>query len=105
VKQLTLESEYVRKILAAYCSTPGTTGHVRRADRLLAAQLFTRGVPLKTVENALILAAARRLRPPEALPLSTIRSLAYFLPVIEELLELSISDDYFQYLRQRLQPR
>ena len=39
------------------------------------------------IENAFVLAAARRLmRPTDALPLGTIRSLAYVLPVIEEVL-------------------
>jgi hypothetical protein len=56
------------------------------------------------VENALVLAAARRLiRPDNAPPLGTVRSLAYFLPVIEEVLELRVSPDYFEYLRQKLQ--
>jgi len=60
---------------------------VRRPDRLLAAQLQQRGVPLVAVENALVLATARRLiRPADAVPLATIRSLAYFLPVIGEVL-------------------
>ena len=36
-------------------------------------------------------------------PLGTIRSLAYFLPVIEEVLELRVSPDYFQYLRHKLE--
>jgi len=35
--------------------------------------------------------------------LGAVRSLAYFLPVIEEVLELRVSPDYFQYLRQKLQ--
>jgi hypothetical protein len=35
--------------------------------------------------------------------LVAVRSLAYFLPVIEEVLELRINPDYFQYLRQKLQ--
>ena len=97
--------EYVRKLLDAYRRTPGTIGAVRRPDRLLAAQLHQRGVPLTAVENALVLAAARRLlRPAAAPPLPTVRSLAYFLPVIEEVLELKISEDYFQHLRRRLQP-
>ena len=38
-----------------------------------------------------------------AAPRGTIRSLAYFLPVIEEVLELRVSPDYFQYLRYKLQ--
>jgi hypothetical protein len=96
--------EYVRKVLEAYCHTSGTTGTVRRPDRLLAAQLHQRGVPLTPVENALILAAARRLlRSNTAPPLAMVRSLAYFLPVIEEVLQLKIKDEYFQYIRRRLQ--
>jgi hypothetical protein len=71
---------------------------------VLAAQLFQRGVSVSVIENAFVLAATRRLmRPAEAPPLATIRSLAYFLPVIEEVRELRVSPNYFQYLRQKLQ--
>ena len=95
--------EYIDKVLAAYRQTPATAGTIRRPDRLLAAQLHARGVPLRAVENALVLAAARRMiRPAEAPPLGTIRSLAYFSPVMEEVLELRISPDYFQYLRSKI---
>ena len=98
------QQEYLQKVLEVYRQTPGTTGQVRRPDRLLAAQLHQRGVPLIAVENALVLAAARRiLRPNTAPPLAPVRSLAYFLPVIEEVLQLKISTDYFQHLRHRLQ--
>jgi hypothetical protein len=97
-------SEYVRRILEAYCTTPGTCGVIRRADRLLAAELHERGVPAEAVENALILAAARRIiRPEDALPLATVRSLAYFVPVIEEVLEIKVSPEYYRYLRWKLQ--
>ena len=97
------QAEYVRKVLDVYRTTPGTTGSVRRADRLLAAQLYLRGVPLIAIENALVLAVTRRLvRPADALPLGTIRSLAYFVPVIEEVLEIKVGQDYFAYLRFRL---
>ena len=96
--------EYVRKLLDAYRHTPGTTGAIRRPDRLLAVQLYQRGVPLSAVENALVLAAARRLlRPATAPALATVRSLAYFLPVIQEVLELKVSEDYFQHVRRRIQ--
>jgi hypothetical protein len=54
-------------------------------------------------ENALTLAAARRLaRSADAPPLGIIRSLAYFSPVIEEVLSLPVSPEYFRYLRQRI---
>src|SRR3954451_18039627 len=38
--------EYVRLVLDAYRTTPGTCGHLRRPDRLLAIELYRRGVPL-----------------------------------------------------------
>ena len=95
--------EYVRKVLDAYRQTPGTTGNIRHQDRLMAAAWHDLAIPLKTVENALVLAAARRLlRPADAPPLATVRSLAYFQPVIDEVQELKVSDDYFQHLRRRL---
>ena len=97
------QEEYVRQVLEAYRKTPGTMGTVRRPDRLLAAQLHQRGLSVKVIENALVLAATRRLiRPFDAPPLGTIRSLAYFLPVIEEVLEMRVSPDYFEYLRHKL---
>ena len=96
--------DYVRRLLDAYRATPGTCGAVRRPDRLLAAQMHQRGVPLEAVENAFVLAAARRLiRPGGAAPLGTIRSLAYFSPVIEEVLQLQVGQEYFQHLRHKLQ--
>jgi len=97
------QRDYVRRLLQAYRATPGTCGVVRRPDRLLAVQLHERGVPLEAVENALTLAAARRLaRPADAPPLGIIRSLAYFSPVIEEVLRLQVSPEYFRHLRNRL---
>ena len=97
------QEEYIRQILEAYRKTPGTMGTIRRADRMLAAQLYQRGLSVKVIENALVLAATRRLiRPADALPLGTVRSLAYFLPVIEEVLESRVSPNYFDYLRYKL---
>jgi hypothetical protein len=97
------QQEYIRQVLEAYRKTPGTMGTVHRADRMLAAQLCQRGVSVAVIENALVLAATRRLvRPAGAPPLGAIRSLAYFLPVIEEVLESRVSPDYFHYLRPKL---
>jgi hypothetical protein len=97
-------ADYIDKVLSAYRRTPGTAGTIRRSDRLLAAQLHERGVPLMAVENALVLAAARRMiRSAGSPPLATIRSLAYFLPVIEEVLNLNVSPGYFQHLRHKIE--
>jgi hypothetical protein len=96
-------NEYIQQVLEAYLATPGTAGVARRPDRLFATRLFERGVSLETVGNALTLAAARRLaRPAGAPPLGTIRSLAYFSPVIEEVLQLKVGPEYFQHLRNKL---
>jgi len=103
-KQTSGREEYVRKVLEAYRKTPGTCGNVRPPDRKLAVQLYQRGVPLSMVENALVLAAVRRLiRPADAPPLATVRSLAYFIPIIEEVLETEVGEEYFQYARRKLQ--
>jgi hypothetical protein len=64
------QQDYVRGLLEAYRLTPSTSGVVRRPDRVLAVQLYERGVPLEAVENALVLAAGRRIvRPAGAPPL------------------------------------
>ena len=97
------QSQYVQRVLDGYRATPGTCGVVRKPDRDFAARLFERGVPLSAGENALVVAAARRLaRPADAPPLGVIRSLAYFSLVIDEVLELRISAAYFEHLRRRM---
>ncbi len=96
-------AEYVRRVLNAYRATPGACGVVRKPDRAFALALHTRGVPVEAVENALVLAASRRLtRPVDAPPLGIIRSLAYFAPVIDEVLASTVSQTYYDYLRHRL---
>jgi hypothetical protein len=98
------QCDYVRRLLDVYRATPGTSGVVRRPDRLLAAHLYERGVPLTAVENALVLAAIRRMvRPDGAAPLALIRSLAYFLPVSDEVLATDVSPNYYQHVRNKLQ--
>ena len=98
------KQDYIRKVLDAFCRMPGTTGVVRRNDRLLARDLYGRGVPLIVVENALVLAAARRLiRSPQAPALQPVRSLFYILPVIDEVLKARVSQDYYRYLQAKIE--
>ncbi len=79
---------YVRNLLARYVATPGVHGRVRPADRELAAKLYDQRVPLFAVQNAFILAAARRLQHNAYdTPLPPIRSVHYFVPVLREVLE------------------
>jgi hypothetical protein len=71
---------------------------------LSAFLVYERGIAVVVVENALLIAAVRRLiRSNTDLPLSPVRSLAYFLPVIQEVLQLRVGPDYFHYLRQKLE--
>ena len=86
---------YVQAVLAAYLGLPDTPPRSRPPDRRLAGQLHDRKIPLPTVIDALLLAAARRvLRSQDAHPLASVRSLYYFVPVIEELLETPLPKGY-----------
>jgi hypothetical protein len=80
-------AEYVQALLDLYRTVPGVLGHVRRADRDLAAWLFAQAVPFYAVRNAFLVAATRRVNHNSfASPMPPIRSLHYFLPVIREVL-------------------
>lgn len=94
---------YVVSVLTLYADQPDTPLRANLQDQRQARSWFDRGVPLAVVETALLLASLRRMtRPPDAPPLSRIRSLAYFQPVIEELLEDPAPDSYLRYLRFKL---
>jgi hypothetical protein len=96
-------SGYTAAVLNAYLQLPETPSKASCNDRQTAASLHARGVPLFVVESALLLASVRRLgRSPDMPPLSPIRSLAYFLPVIQEVFDTPISEDYLRYLRMKL---
>jgi hypothetical protein len=98
------QTEYVRQILQWYCRCPETVHQVRPLDRKLAVQLYHRQVPLAVVEAAILLATARRtFRWPDAPTLSPVRSLFYFVPVIEEILRQPLDAEYVRYLRYKLE--
>jgi hypothetical protein len=94
---------YVDRLLAQYQQLPGTLGRILRDDRRTAFALHNRGVPLDLVENAFVLATARRVLRSDADRLEPIRALRYFLPVIQEIVEAPPDPHYFAYLRRRLQ--
>ncbi len=94
---------YMDQVLESYRRTPGTLGRVRREDRRLALELYRRRVSLRVIQDAFLLAAARRsLRPFDAAPLTAVRSLHYFLPVIDELMATPLPDAYADYLKLKL---
>ena len=95
--------KYVEKVLQWYVELPETPWRCRQPDFNRAAQLHSEGIALETVESALLVGSLRRLdRRPNAPPLQPIRSLAYFIPVIEELTEIPLADGYLDYLRHKI---
>jgi hypothetical protein len=94
---------YVTTLLECYVQLPHTPDRARKHDRSLAMRLFKQNVPLDIAKAAFVLATSRRtFRPKNAPPLEPIRSLAYFLPVIEELQRTTPDPSYIHLLKQRL---
>lgn len=96
---------YVARVLSVYVELPDTPLRAGLSDHALAHRLQARGVPYEVVETALLLGSLRRfIRPADALPLPRIRSLAYFQPVVEELLAspAPAPANYCEYLRRKL---
>jgi hypothetical protein len=94
---------FVSSLLECYIQLPHTPNSPSKHDRQLAKRLFERQISLDTLKTAFLLATSRRtFRPPGAPPLEPIRSLAYFLPVVEELLRTPADPIYTQLLADRL---
>lgn len=83
---MTSEAAFAAAVLAAYANLPETPLGPSHTDQAVARRLFRDSVSLPIIESALLLGSLRRLHRSQDLPpLPKIRSLAYFLPVIEEL--------------------
>ena len=96
---------YRQTLLDLYLRVPDTPRRVSRHDGRLVQHLWERRIPLTTVETAFLLASVRRAaRRPDAIPLGPIRSLHYFLPVVQELLHAPLhrGDAYLAYLRNKV---
>ena len=80
--------DYTRRLLTAWDRVRGVDTGARRPryDRVLAHHLWVEGTPLATAIAAMRLASSRlQDRPRHLPPLPPPRSLAYILPVLEEL--------------------
>ena len=99
------QEEFVDAVLDTYVRLPETPNRARRGDRYLAIKLYRQAIPLFQVKAAMLLATARRnFREPEAEPLEPIRSLRYFVPLIEEIQRSGVEESYVHYLQQKLSP-
>jgi hypothetical protein len=95
--------QYAEAAFKLYLRLPETPLRPSFNDRKTVENLYARGITLAAIESALLLGSLRRLaRPPGSPPLSPVRSLAYFLPVIEEILFNPVPDDYLGYLRKKV---
>ena len=94
---------YVADVLLLYMELPETPLRTGVQDQWRARRWHDLGVSLRVVESAFLLGSLRRLlRPADAPPLSPIRSLAYFQPVLDELIANPPPDNYLDYLRLKL---
>jgi len=96
------EQAYVRAVRDLYVRLPQTSGRFSPSDRQLATDLFRRTVPFDIVRSAMLLAIVNRLYR-QGPPLSTIRSLHYFRPVIDQILKQPLPNGYLQYLQYKLE--
>jgi hypothetical protein len=97
------QQAYVCAVRDSYLQLPHASGRFSRSDRQLAADLYQRRIPLETVRAALLLATARRIsRDPASVPLPPVRSLHYFLHVIDEITAQPLPQRYIQYLEYKI---
>jgi len=101
--QKTSNVAYLDSVINFYIQLPDTPVKPSPNDRFTATSFLSQGIPIHTVEAALLLASVRRLaRPDDATPLPPVRSLAYFSPVVRELSDSPLPDGYLEYLRDKL---
>jgi hypothetical protein len=94
---------YIHAVRSVYLQLPNTHRRFNRSDRRLASSLYQCGFSLQLVRSALLLATARRLaRNPAEPPLPPVRSLHYFLPVLEEIRLQRLPPGYLQYLEAKV---
>lgn len=93
-------NRFIRVVIDLYLGLPDTAARrASRHDRILAGQLFDRGLTIELVRAAMLLASARRsAHADRTTPLQPIRSLHYFLPVVEELTASPPDPTYLRYL-------
>jgi hypothetical protein len=96
------QQAYIQAIRSLYLQRPNTHRRFSRSDRQLASVLYQSGFSFDLVRSALLLATARRLARDPAHPLPPVRSLHYFLPVVDEIQRQPLPRSYLQYLEHKI---
>jgi hypothetical protein len=97
------KSEYVARVRKAFLSLDCTKGSFGPSDERLAEELEKRGIPIVTIEDAIVLAAVRKyISWLNNGPSEPIASLNYVKPVIAEIQQQPWPPDYRDHLREKL---
>jgi len=95
--------EFVHAVLEMYLAIPETPMAFSTHDSYIANVWFDQGVSLLQVQQAMTLAQLRRgSRRSTDPPLNQIRSLHYFVPIIQEISRQPMEEGYFRYLQRKL---
>lgn len=94
---------YLRSVLELYRRLPHTPLRPRPDDRFVVRRLERQGHPIQRVHAALLLGTARRLfRVDDSEPLMPIRSIRFFLPIVDELRLTGFDPAYLRYLAHKI---
>ena len=94
---------YVDAIKKSFVAIGCTTGKLSARDAQIARDLQNTGVPLETVQNALLIGTVRKyvswLNGGSGEPIG---SLAYFVAIISEIQDRPLTPDYQEYLQRKV---
>lgn len=97
------EAEFIEQIRTCLLQYSIFSSSFGTADRKLAADLFRNGISFDQLERALLLGLCRKyVSSLNSTASNPIYSLGYFIPVLDELVQITVSDQYWNYLRHRL---
>lgn len=97
------ETDYVERVRHLFLACPCVVSSFGAADQKLALDFYRRGVSFEQLERAMVLGCARKyLAGLNGQSTASITSLKYFEPLVHEISRQEVSDQYWEYVRSRL---
>jgi hypothetical protein len=94
---------FIKAVVTMFTNLPDTPVTARPTDRKLAETWHYKQITLRTIESAFLLGQLRRLGRPSDYPkLQPIRSMYYFVPLLEEVLQQPLAPDFVEYARTKI---
>ena len=93
------QASFAAKVICLYLDDPDTPDMPSPADWDIAKGLAERGITLNTIQHAFRLVFIRRRNSPSSMPLSPIKSLAYYRTVALNLTPEERHPAYAEYVR------